>query len=223
LGSISVQIAGGSDDGTMDAGLLETSATLLNLSNTQTAIWLRFTNVTLAQAATITAATITLIGDSSSSTLQVQFSPQAADNAGALSVGEDGSARTWGTTGANAWDIPALSSGTSYTSPDISDVIQQIVNRGGWSSGNAMLIRLVRSAAGAKGYNRKFRSADNGSTPKLAQLDVTYADASGQPTRRRFGGIHHAAGRSDREGVGTWFKRASGLFELKRTVLVLGH
>ncbi len=159
--------------------LLETTATTLKLDNNATAstqIWLRFNNVTVDQGATINTASVTLIGDSSANTIDATLAAQNADDAGALSAGEDGTARSW-TSESSTWTIPALSAGSSYTSPDIASIIQTVVNRSGWVSGNDILIRISRSASGGKGSQRYFRSGDHGSTPKYAQLDIDYTVA----------------------------------------------
>jgi len=45
------------------------------------------------------------------------------------------------TTANVSWNsIPAWTMGTSYTSPDFAIVVQEIINRAGWASGNAMVI-----------------------------------------------------------------------------------
>lgn len=223
MATVSVPIASGADDGTRTDATLEVTATTLTINATSDAIYLRFNSVAIAQGSTISAATITLIGDSSTSTATVRFDPQLADNAGALSAGEDGSGRTWGTGGANSWAIPALTAGTSYTTPDIADVIQQVISRAGWASGNALVVRLQRTAPGSKGYFDKFRSGDHGSTPKYATLDVTYtAPSAGQPTAKRLGGIDRGGRSSGKEGVAVWCQRASGLWAPSRRVLVYG-
>lgn len=175
MSSLSRAISAGADDGTMYDGTIEnTGTTLIVDGGFNSQAWLRFQNVTIPQGAVISAATITLIGASGSGTLTVTFKAQNADSAGALSVGEDGTGRTWTSAAANTWAIPTLSAGTSYTGPDITDILQTVVNRGGWASGNNMLIALLYSSSSG-GASRAFRSGDNGSSPKYAVLDVTYS------------------------------------------------
>lgn len=182
ISTLSVQIGAGNNDGTVYDTFLEVAATTLGLDNAvspRSNIYLRFTGITIPQGATISACTVTLIGDASSNGIVAEFYCSQEDNAASLSVGEVVGDRSWGTLGANTWSIPALSSGTSYTTPDVSDVVQAIINRGGWSSGNSLLFRLGINSTGGKGSSRSFRSYDHGSSPKLAQIDITYTTSAG--------------------------------------------
>jgi hypothetical protein len=55
-----------------------------------------------------------------------------------------------------AWSVPsAWAEDGVYDSPDIKTVVQELVNRAGWLSGNALAIQL-RNAASAGGYQRVY-------------------------------------------------------------------
>ncbi len=69
------------------------------------------------------------------------------------------------------WITPGWTFGTSYQTPDISSLIQQIVDRGGWKSGNAITVSI--SGTGERnGY-----SYDN-SPANSSKLVVEYASDS---------------------------------------------
>jgi hypothetical protein len=103
---------------------------------------MRFTNVTIPQGASITAAYLTLRSRYTTSVTVVnsRIKGEAADNAATFSTEADfnGRART---TASVDWDnIPAWTNGVDYNSPGIKTIIQEIVNRSGWASGNALVI-----------------------------------------------------------------------------------
>lgn len=75
-----------------------------------------------------------------------------------------------------SWAVgSAWQQGQTYTSPNIKTIVQEIVNRSGWSYGNALAIQL-RNAASSGGYQKIYskEGADYaGGTP--AQLIIEYA------------------------------------------------
>lgn len=105
---------------------------------------MRFLNVTIPKGATIDEAYLTLRCSSSRSgvTVKTRISAEAVDNA--LTFADDAAAfdaRWANRTAAVDWDaIPAWTLDTDYDSPEIKSVIQAIVDRAGWVSGNALVI-----------------------------------------------------------------------------------
>lgn len=103
---------------------------------------LRFQNVTIPKGATITSAKITLytgsLGASGSPNLKIQGI--AEDNTAAFSTtfGAHGPWSRGGTSSVVTGWTPTAGANTTYDSPDITSVIQEIINRGGWASGNAL-------------------------------------------------------------------------------------
>ena len=60
------------------------------------------------------------------------------------------------------------------TSPDIKTIVQEVVNRSGWSSGNAMMLGLWMSTTQSDDYNRTFNTGhDSGDT--APKLEITYS------------------------------------------------
>lgn len=113
----------------------------------------RFTDVTIPQGTTIDAANLTFIAGStlSTTTVNARITGEDVDNATTWSTLADYQARrgtvvggannNYITTAQVDWDgIAAWTVETSYQSPSIVSVIQEIVNRAGWASGNALAL-----------------------------------------------------------------------------------
>ncbi|MEI8061195.1 MAG: hypothetical protein WCG99_02785 [Candidatus Berkelbacteria bacterium] len=133
---------------------------------------MRFQTVPIAQNANIYNATLSLYGypnaQGADANVKVKVRAQAADNPGAFSTQADWDTRFPGalTTAAVAWDgFPAWSASVAYPSPNISSVIQELVNRAGWASNNSMVLFVDdydnRSSVGSR---RVAYSYDNSAT-----------------------------------------------------------
>ncbi len=130
---------------------------------TDQTIGIRFPNVTVPQGAVITSAYLEFtVDETPTGTTNLTIKGEAGDNAARFAGGNnDITNRT--TTGASvAWnDIPVWdTAGAAKQSPSISAVIQEIVGRAGWSSGNALAViitgsgeRTVESYDGAGGHS----------------------------------------------------------------------
>jgi hypothetical protein len=104
---------------------------------------MRFLNVTIPQGATVTAAYLTLraSGNESGTICRTRLSAENVDNANAFSTKADFDSRWANRTATVDWDnIPAWTKDTDYNSPSIVSQIQTVINRGGWASGNAIVI-----------------------------------------------------------------------------------
>ena len=138
----------------------------------------RFQNITIAQGATIASAYFKPYQSSYASTPLVLHGIDA-DNASAPSAGSELAASNF--TSANINFTPSVGS-AQKTSPDIKTIIQEIVNRSGWSSGNAMMLAVVTSAASYAGqYSWQARSYDYSSASEAAQLVIEYSSGSSTP------------------------------------------
>lgn len=136
-------------------------------------IGLRFTGMTIPKNAFITSAYLTFVArapispNTNSGTTNLTLRGEAADNSGAFTTAfYNVSGRA--TTGASAtWNPGSWTTGTSYNSASLVTVIQEIVNRAGWASGNAMSLIITGS-----GSRTAYAYEDN---PSLApKLTVTY-------------------------------------------------
>jgi hypothetical protein len=159
---------------------------LFDLNQTAMGAQMRFTGVTIPKGATITAASITGVSSGSDSTTAVnsKLRGKAADNATmdtTTGAGPGTFENPPFTSAVVNWDnIPAFTNGSSYTTPDISSIIQEIVNRSGWASGNALVIQWddidKRSTQTSSGNLRRFISYNN--VPAQAPtISITYTVA----------------------------------------------
>lgn len=148
----------------------------IEISSTYNPAGVRFTNVTIPKNATIDSATLNVyVSSSSVDEPNLYIYGQAVDNAGEfLNATNDISSRTK-TTAKTTWYVASPGTGTgSKTSPDITAVIQEIVNRAGWASGNALVLIFVDIS----GSNFRFRSWDT-DTATAAELTVNYTVSGG--------------------------------------------
>lgn len=186
--TLNILIATGADDGQYRSG-----GTFFNNNNITTVIgnsgaamrcFFRFQNVTIPAGATITAASIRFIAtaNQSSTTCSLVARGELDTNPAAVSSGADGNARTK-TSASVSWNEPAWTTGNSYSTPDIATIIQEIIDQGGWSSGNAMQLFVEDNASTSTAF-RSPRSYD-GSTTDCARLDITYTDPPTGNRRRR--------------------------------------
>ncbi len=138
---------------------------------------LRFTGMALPAGATISRAYVELTAaQSESGTTTLTFRAQASDNAAAFTW-SDGSVSNRPTTSASVtWaNVPAWTSSGSYRSPDLSDLIQEVVNRPGWTSGNALALIVT-------GTGERTAHAYDGSATQAPLLHVEYSTLEGTIT-----------------------------------------
>lgn len=150
-------------------------------SNNEHTAAFRFTSVTVANAATINSASFKLTAqatyDAGANVVSYLVSAEASDNAPAMvttGAGEllTSTARPRTTAVSAAWNQTSVTADTEY-SIDVTSVIQEIVNRAGWVSGNAILITVDTNTTTTLGEWQDYYSYD-GSTTKAAKLDIDY-------------------------------------------------
>jgi hypothetical protein len=135
----------------------------------------RFVSVTIGQGDLIESASLDLFVFSGSlDDFAFDIYAEDVDNSGVIEGGASIPGRTRTTATVN-WTAPNAGVG-SEVSPDISDVIQEVVDRGGWASGNALTILGVdpQSAAGASVHDYQEFPAT------AAELDIVHT-AGGAP------------------------------------------
>ncbi len=135
-------------------------------------VGMRFTGVSIPQGATITNAYIQFTVDETDSGIaNLTFRGQDADDADAFSSSDDDISDRPTTSASASWSPAAWNSvgaaGADQRTPDLSAIIQEIVNRGGWSSGNDLV--LIVSGTG----ERTAESYD-GSASKAPLLHIEY-------------------------------------------------
>jgi hypothetical protein len=115
-------------------------------SGVQRAVGMRWTNVQIPQGAIITDAYISFTASrTGANPVDVNFRGQAYDNAPAFTTTNGSILSRPRTTATVGWkNIPAWNivgeEGSAQQTPDLSSIIQEIVNRAGWAPGNSIAI-----------------------------------------------------------------------------------
>ena len=147
-GTVQVRVNSGSDDAeeTISDGSMYITSSDIELvddmdSNGEQIVGLRFNGVEIPQGKTITSAYIEFETDTTDTvSTSLVISAQASDNAATFSsTGFDISSRL--TTSASvAWnDIPSWNIvDEKHQTPDLTTLVQEVVNRSGWADGNSM-------------------------------------------------------------------------------------
>jgi hypothetical protein len=162
--------------------------------------YVRFTGVAVPHTAVITTAKIQYCSYTSLASVPCStvIYGNAADNAAIPASYADYIAKVQ-TTASVTWSLQEWSVGIWYDSPDISSIVQEIVSRSGWVSGNALMI--LHKGNGANAAYRQPYAYEGGPTyaPKLVieySTGTTYtgagtltgsADASAGGTRIAMG------------------------------------
>jgi len=134
---------------------------------------LRFRDIEVPRDAIVDEAWLTMssASDSDSSPVEVRIEMQDTDDAPVFTT-DDYALSNLPTTGEAAiWTIPPLTTGEEIRSPDLTSMVQAMVNRGGWEPDNA--IALLLTPEGGSG-RRDFGHAENDAA---ARLHIRYRDA----------------------------------------------
>jgi PKD repeat protein len=154
-GSVIVQVTGTNNDAEEDTeinvGDMYLTSSDLEIGNDggqEQIVGIRFTGINVPQGATISNAYIRFMcdePDGAGSQMNIYFAGHDIDNAPIFSsTNFDITSRTQ-TAAQVTWadgTVPAWVVGTTYDSPDISAIVQEIVDRPGWNSGNAMAFMI---------------------------------------------------------------------------------
>jgi type IV pilus assembly protein PilY1 len=174
--NLTFQLIANADDGqqAISTGNWQSSNTTLSPSST-TDIGIMFQNLPIPAGATITAANlVTTMQASAVNTLSVRYQAQAHDDAPLFPATGTNvlSSRTWTTTVQNWTNLPSPSVNQTLTSPDLSQVIQEVINRPGWVTGNNLAFRIQRTAGTG---SRTVYSRDGTSTvSRQPRLVISY-------------------------------------------------
>lgn len=146
----------------------------------------RFTGVTIAQGATITSATFSMVPDATysagASVIRYHVSCDNADNSGALatsgSTNLDSGVRPR-TTASAVWTQTSVTGGTRE-SIDCTTAVQEVINRAGWVSGNAITILVDTHADCTVSEWQDYRAYNHASGGATGgpHLDIVYGAAA---------------------------------------------
>jgi hypothetical protein len=149
--TLEVRVSAGSDDAEQavsgSTALDSSDLELTTDGNTQQVVGTRFTGVQIPAGATITNAYVQFRTDEvSTGATSLTIRAEAADNAPTYQA-VSGNIASRATTTANvAWTPPAWNTvneaGANQRTPNIANLVQAIVNRPGWSQGNALALQI---------------------------------------------------------------------------------
>jgi type IV pilus assembly protein PilY1 len=143
-------------------------------------VGIRFQNVTVPQGATITSANLEFEVDSTNSTsTSLTIKAQADDNPSTFTSANDDITSRPTTSASTSWpSVPNNAVNQKLVSPDLRTVVQEVVNRAGWSTGNAMA--FIITGSGTK--NVESFDSEPGAAPILR---ITYSSTTPEPKRVR--------------------------------------
>ena len=167
------------DDGFVSGTTLHNSYTYAEIGNAgnvmDNAAFTRFLSVSIPQGSTITSAFVRFLAwdTHTDSPVNVNCHFEAADNATQIASGADYQGRTL--TSPVAWDgVVGWTDETNYDSPSIVSILQDIVDRPGWSTGNAVLFSVENNGTAFANY-RYFYTIEKVTVPiGGAELHVTW-------------------------------------------------
>ena len=150
--SSSINAASGDMEEYVSTGAVSAGSTDLEMITETSAqvVGLRFTNITVPNRATVTSAFLQFTCDETgtgATTLTIKG--QVADNAATFGTATFAvSSRVQGAATVN-WTVPSWSTvdqrSTPQRSPDLKTLVQEVVNRAGWNSGNALACSFLFS------------------------------------------------------------------------------
>lgn len=154
----------------------------------------RFTNVTIASGSTVSAATMNFTTTVGAGTPDIRMAMEAADDPAFPTTQSDAAGRTI-TTSYGTYNTAWPGAG-ARTTPDFAASVQNVIDRGGWASGQAMQHHWRDNKATGSNYIQGY-TVERAGTTDDPYLSITYTEpASGQPTNKRFFGVPHAHGQA---------------------------
>lgn len=173
--TLEVRVASGSDDaeerisnGSVNLG--STDLELIRDGSNDQEVGMRFRNVTIPQGATITNVYIEFETDETlSEATSVTFYAQDIDDAPTFSISTNNITSRTKTTASVAWNnIPAWNTiSEKHQTPNLSSIVQEVIDRPGWSSGNDLVVIVT-------GSGRRVAESYNGESANAPLLHIEY-------------------------------------------------
>lgn len=174
MATFSASIAASTDDADQAAGTVALTGTTINVNSTGQYGGLRFTGVTVPQGATIDSATLDVeITSTTYDDPDLTLYGEATDDAATFASSSNNISGRTSTTATTTWTATSIGAGVK-TSPSIAGIIQEIVNRPGWVSGNNIAI-IINANSSASFFRIRTYNAGSGSP---AKLNITYTTSS---------------------------------------------
>jgi hypothetical protein len=179
--TLTAQVAASSDDANQDGSSLSLTSATLWLGNaastTSSYTGLRFASLALPAGATINSARLQVYSSQTQwLSLSLSIAADATGNSPTFSASNLPSQRTLTTQKVAHSSNVQWQANTWYTLDEMALVVQEVVNRGDWQSGNSLSV-ILKGTGGA--WGRKFVASFDGSAATAPKLVITYTTASG--------------------------------------------
>jgi len=192
--TINKQVGANADDGHWYGSIFSTSATATNYGvnggGIATHNYYRWTAVTIPDGATITSATVSCYDHGSGvGTLPdgtKLYFHKSANPAAPTNITQ---AKALFSSLTTNYVVPVMSNGGSwFAHPDVSAIIQELVNTYSYASGAAMMC-IIQAVTGSAANCGAIYMRDYTGNARGAKLDITYTMGSLLPRRRSFNSI----------------------------------
>ena len=182
MATFSATIVASADDAVQTAGTVDITSSAININAATSYGGWRFQNVTIPQGSVINTCTMDFYFTSGSfDDPDVTIWAEDIDDAAAFTTGANDISSRTPTTATGSWDVTGVGVGLETTS-DFAAVVQEIVDRPGWVSGNDLVIILKGDDAFTL---MRVRAYDSGSGD-YGTINIDYtAPSTGQPTTAR--------------------------------------
>lgn len=174
-GTVDVRIDRSSDDADEDGGSVTLDDSKPSIGETGRYVGLKFRGITIPQGATINSAYMEFTSDSNQDKAPSSVLIYAHDgnNPSTYSTGDNNISSRPPTTANEPWAIGAWTQDatTNAQSPDISHIVQEIVDRTGWVNGNG--INIILQGTGSE--KREIQTFDNNAAT-APRLVVNYTE-----------------------------------------------
>jgi hypothetical protein len=183
-GTVSAQITASGDDVTEDGTTFDPISASVSIGTGATSgssyAGLRFTGVAIPAHATISSAHVDVVSSQTQwNAYSMTIAADATGNSAALTSSSTPSQRALTTATVTHNDDVLWVADATYSLDDMTAVIQELVSRPDWVSGNAMSV-IMKGTGGA--YARKFVTSFDGSSTDAPKLIVTFTTSGGGAT-----------------------------------------
>lgn len=184
MAEITKNIVANSDDGFWYGTTIKPSEDYINLGNNGSAVncYFKFDNITIPSGVTINSAILTFTrwaGDNSSNILLKIYGNDIDDAVAPTNTTEANALVK--TDASVSWTITEQWTGENeYSAPSIKDIIQEIIDRTGWTSGNSLMLIINDNGTGTG--NTRLPYSYEGSSTKCAKLVINYTQKYPLPT-----------------------------------------
>lgn len=146
---------------------------------------IRFQGINIPQGVTVNSAALVLTPQNTDSTASTwTIKAEKTTNSPALAATNGNLSGRTGTTAEVSWTVPAMTADSAITSPDLTSILQELVDDGGWCGGNAITLiitgdgtRQIKSYEQASSAAPKLTYTYEGSDEKGCFQDTDTAQA----------------------------------------------